>query len=59
MHQTNQRSGDHSCRYWLRYAVLGMAEVPIYALRQRRWRLLAACLAAQLPYLAIIVWLYR
>ena len=49
------------CSYWLRYWVLAWGELPLYAARRRRWRELAACLAAELAYLGVVraLWLFN
>ncbi len=45
--------------YWLRYWVLAWVELPLYALRRRRWGALGTCLATELGYFAALrtLWL--
>ena len=49
------------CSYWLRYWIFAWGELPLYAARRRRWRELAACLAAELAYLGVVraLWLFN
>ena len=45
--------------YWLRYALLAWAEVPLRCLRYRRWALLGASMAAEAAYFACCVVAWR
>jgi hypothetical protein len=46
-------------RYWLRHAAGGLLEVPLYALRKRRWALAARCVASECAYLGTALALWR
>ena len=48
-----------ACRYWLRHALGGLVEVPLYALHKRRWALAAQCIASELAYLVAVLALWR
>lgn len=59
MCKTNIAHLAFALRYWLRHALGGLVEVPLYALRQRRWALAARCLAAEAGYLGAVAALWR
>ncbi|KAK9827672.1 hypothetical protein WJX81_006702 [Elliptochloris bilobata] len=49
----------HFLLYWLRHAVGGLVEVPLYAVRRRGWALAGRCVASEAAYLGAVAALWR
>ena len=44
-----------ACRYWVRYLVGIWIELPLYAVKARRWGMVCQCLTMEALYIALVV----
>ena len=47
------------CSYWLRYLVGIWLELPLYAIKAQRWRMVLECLSLEAVYIALVACLWH